>query len=60
MPSQGILLVREQSIAFFLKTEATNDFHILAEEKIHFIKVQPVKYSATFLDKKWYPNKRFN
>lgn len=50
----------EQSIAFFPKAAATSDFHVLAEEKMHFIKVQSVKYFATFLDKKWYTNKRFN
>lgn len=31
--------MREEGIAFFFKTVATNDFHVLAEEKRHFIKV---------------------
>lgn len=52
--------VREDSMAFFPKTAATNDFHLLAKEKMHLIKVQSVKCLATFLDKKCFTNKRFS
>lgn len=35
-------------------------FTFWVEEKMHFIKVQLVKYFAVFLDKKWYANQRSN
>lgn len=52
MPSQGVLLREKESIAFFFKAVTTHDFHVLVEDKMHFIKVQSVKYFAPFLDKK--------